>query len=445
MRASHTFFFTLVFTLLLTAACGDDGTPADTGVDTGMMVDSTVDTGSDSGPMGETLTVLVLNGAADDAPIEGVTVEAMSSAGMVMGTTGADGRAALEGVVIDGAAISVSASGMTAATIMNMTAAHLADFSIDGALFMRISPLAPSRELVTISGTVSNGMAEGEWWTVTLDAFLPGYFGMDAMYSVEAPSNEERVAAVLEFDLQNDMRGPRAGRSAVITTGRLATFPASAADATVDIDLAVDALPVLTATGTFPIPAAPHAMHDSGIGYFIVSTRDTNWFLGESGHLSADVDNTRFDYDANWIAPAEATSPVTNYILQEGPINVVTTVDGWPTDGDQDVTFLDVVDIVSPAFGEPLRAGETITANGIDPAHGRVLQVRDESDSDAPFVVWQVASTAGGELSLPPAPANASLGGTLLGGSVFVCEIENPGPDFFCRRTSGSRAFDVEP
>lgn len=441
--------YTVVCTLALVGGlwgCGDDagGTP-DGAVDTGTpdaMADTSVD---DSGPMGEMFSVVVVDPGEEMTPLEGVTVEVSSAAGSYTETTGPDGSAVFASVVVDGAEVSVGATGRVAATWSQLTPAFIADYMVDGALQMPLGRLPDGIPSVTISGAISGGDALGEYWTVTPSPQVEGYFDRGAMYSVRVPPDTDNQAVVLEFDLQLDMFGARAARSADITTGRLVTLPPTAVDATVDVDLSMHALTVQTATGSYPTPPAGHPLSEDGSSFFIVADRShPAWYLGESRHLAANEENTRMDYEANWVQPTEAAAPYIRYIFQDGPLTVVTEVDGWPADGDQAVTYLDVLDVVSPVFGEALGVGDSVAYSGGPAAHPTVLQISEESDSSAPVIIWQIFVPEGRDITLPEAPAGLTVPGTALGGRVTACEVENPGPDFFCRRTSTSRAFDVE-
>jgi len=421
------------------SACGDDSAPGDAGADTAVATDSGADTGVDGGS-GERLTILTTTRGSSGSPIAGVIVSATSSAGTVTGTTGSDGRVVLDGVAIEGATVAASARGFVALTLMNLTSRYVADRTIDGSFALDLDALAPAK--VTISGDISNGMANGAFWVVTPDKAFSTSFEMAPMFAVDVRPAEARVAAVLELGPENRASSLRAGRSRIVTTGRLVGLPASNADATVDIDLAIDALPVHSATGSFPIPAAPHGLHDSGLGDFSVGDSDhPGWYLGITSEISADVDNTQFSYVGSWIAPTEATSPYTRYFLYDGPRGVMTQVDGWPGDGAQAVTFLEAVRVLSPPFGTPLRTGESVSTSSIDPASLTELLIQDESGT-TPRRVWEVVSVDG-DVALPAAPVEADLSGTTFGGLVFVCQVENPGPNSFCRREAWSKVFDV--
>jgi len=223
--------------------------------------------------------------------------------------------------------------------------------------------------------------------------------------------------------------------------GRMISFPASASDTTLDIDLAVDALPVQTASGSFPIPPAPHAFHERGDG--VVSFFDvdhSDWFLGESGIIAADASNTQFDYQANWIAPPEVTRPLTSFLIVSGRRFVRATVDGYPTAGAQAVSFPDALEVVTPEILDPWRVGDVAVMEGL--AAGNELRV-NLSNEDESIPLWNVIIPAGRPVRLPPPPPGG-VGASTLTGRFLACErgpVELRG---FCRRSAQGPSRTVE-
>ncbi|MBX3273745.1 MAG: hypothetical protein KF729_26000 [Sandaracinaceae bacterium] len=218
--------------------------------------------------------------------------------------------------------------------------------------------------------------------------------------------------------------GARAGRNAVITTGRLFSIPATTSEVTLDIDLAVDAQPIHTATGTFPIPTAPHAMHERGAGFFVVqSLVQRGWFLGESGFVEADDANTRFRYEASWMAPSEVTRPITTYSIVADTTSVATTLDGYPAGGDQAVTFLDLIEVTTPDLFTTWRPGEPATVAGLAPTSELLIELSAPPAEPAVQPDWVVIVPRGAPVRLP-APPPGGVGATTLSARPTACERE---------------------
>lgn len=266
--------------------------------------------------------------------------------------------------------------------------------------------------VVTVDGSFLGAQAPGNYFLVQSTAG-PGAFqniGPDYALDVLADTPFDLIATEFSFDYSDKPHG--------IVQDMLgwAVVPADAltADATIDIDFAVDGVAPVVANGTLGRPPAGGPLDAADvIGALYVTPSDPSLYFSQLvGFVSQSwfTDDGRLAFSAEAIHDLFADDEVvTVFTLAGADAGSYLLVEGYPQDGDSAESFLD-----APTLLDLPEYPTLTTPFAWDAAGAQPIQVAIYDASGHSYLVqWPAGAT---ELTIPPLPA----GSTLLTGSRAV-------------------------
>jgi hypothetical protein len=421
------------------AGCGDDdGRPLDSGAGDGGGTDT-------GGSGGEDYSVVVIDG--DGAPRPGALVGFDApGGGRFEETTGADGTATFPGVdwSVGEGTVTVVADGYVPHSHVQITPEVIARDVDPAGNHRLLLAIRQPPERVTIRGTIANPMSIAHRFNV-IPAVVGAtvYNDVGPTWSAEVPVAEPFRLTALEYEFV----GVFGDFTQTIHAATTVESPALTADTTIDLDLATP-ITFQTVDGTLPRPPADHPLSGAD-PYFVVSSfdSDNSEFLGGATAMAPTADGTGVDYTASWFDPGDVTEPLVRFIYSDPPLITQVIVDGFPTAGIQDVTFLVPPDVVTPAFGDALPLHDPITlgaSGGDDIAIG--VAVIDGTES---YIRWAVLVPPGSTtFAVPELPASVPESDVIVAGETYTGRIQlcDRRPDtLVCQRQALGRAFDLTP
>ena len=372
------------------------------------------------------LTVKVVHGLGDPStwPVVAGATAALDAPGgaRVEKQTGDDGRATFTGLdfTLGTAAVTAHAPGFPLASVVGIKEQQ------EDVVVWLWTTNAPA-STVHVSGTAANMASTSHYLLVestnqtAISQLIGPAWGLDV-----APGVPFTIMA-LEFGAGGQTVSRR-GVSQTFYAWLVADHDAVTADTTIDLDLA-QSFASKTAAGSFPLPTRTGSrLLTVGHGYVYVTNLDTDFSVttGFSTLIDVNTGATGFDYTVEWVEVPAITQPLTEYYLSVSTgENAWVIVPGYPTAGAQDIVFIDLPDITTPAdFTTPYPLHDPIAWTAYEQGLGARLIVSGEAG-----VVWTVmAYDDPTSLAVPQAPSTvdvvALLGTIPLGANFQVFHFD---------------------
>jgi hypothetical protein len=413
------------------------------------------DEGDDGGGTG-TLTVLVTGPVEwpdyDPAPVEGALVAFDAPGGArTEATTDAAGHATFDGFDWSAGTASVTAwhEGYGLASLVGLDGS-VEEVTVE---LTNVDPW-PRDGWVEVSGTVLNPPAGALAYNVFATVPSVWYGGAGPGYSLTVPPDTSfTLVATSSGTSQNWLLVDQ--------------DPVTAAT-TVDLDFATPA-PFSSVTGSFPMPTRTDSLLRRGTGQVNVQwSRRPNGhgffervaYIGYATHTpTVSADGNSIEYEIGWTPPSWAVEPATRFNMLAGSgTNMDPSssawVDGYPTEGAQDIVLLDAPRMVtpsSPSDSHPIH--DPIEWELFDTGVQVELQILRENGYYAPLTeLWAIrAPVDATSITVPQLPSGVDyfdvLGSSLLQARVRIVTEAPTEPCYFRMATSMRFILegDVEP
>jgi hypothetical protein len=339
------------------AGCGDDSsTTDDGGVDEiAADVDADADAGveTDDGDVSGMVTVLVsfVDWPGDPVPAAGVVVAFDAPDGARSeGSTGSDGR-----VVFDVEDWSAGTAAATAFAAGRQMVSRVGITEGDDEIELRLNRLGDPAGFVRLSGTATNmpyaDATLGVGASVDSVLYFHTIMTPGADWVVPVPSGSP-CTLLATARTQFAVPGGRGFDGTM--NWAMVEVPAVTSDTVVSLDFVDDAVPPTTVHGSFPFPTRTGTplRGSRSYGWVWNTTKESRMsaYLGDTIRIAATADGTALDYDAHYIVPPDAISPLTCYfVLSDGDAKFqsATCEDGWPLAGPHDPGFLDAPNLLT--------------------------------------------------------------------------------------------------
>ena len=424
---------------VLAFACGDDDGGMDAGrdafpTDDGVPDVPLVDT---SAPMA--ITIRAVGGPEGSAPFEGLRVFVGTT---MVATTDAAGEAQV--MVTPGAPVTVEYVGSM--TTYTSLVAYDDAVPRDGDVY--IVPMLQQRDdldLVTITGTITNALAETTVYVLGADApsAVSSLGGGDPNpdFEVTLPRREGTVALHMGVVVptEDPLPSPRGFHRTIGDVGAIKQVDASMnqTDVVVDADPGADGVTLVSLSGSFSVPSGDE-FFDVASGNVVQRTvRGTASALGGVSRIYFDEATSAFQWEAMQV-PGEAG--VTEFFLSQGPRFSLVSLDGSAVGDQGEIPFFPPPNITSPGFDETVSPGGRVVLESVpSDAYVSLFLINGED------ALWWVLSGNASEIVIPELPAGATV---LVGDDVRFrprfCNATTEG-DPFCRRISFGPAAGAAP
>ncbi|MBW2459785.1 MAG: hypothetical protein JRI68_35165 [Deltaproteobacteria bacterium] len=329
----------LVAGLLVATGCSDDSDTQTTSTGgTGGTTSSGGGEGGDGGQDGgDTLTILVQEW--NGTPIEGAGVAIdVAGADRIEATSDAQGLVTVAD--FDMASLISIIGHQDGWTYSAASAAYVSEtFDVASEpVVLNVTEIEPT--FVTLSGAATNMVDEGHGLDIgTTQPVDLGHQALGPNWSVGVRPNTPFTIFAVEYISGGAL--PQGSSQTFVAWDQLYS-PGVSSDETMTLDFGVTTT-TQTASGSFAQPTN-ESLAVGGWAYVMHSTYDhgRGAFLGASTTTQASQDDTRFDYDVEWIE-IEGHDVVTTYMVRTWtPSNTPkefsgVTVDGPPVGGSQDL------------------------------------------------------------------------------------------------------------
>ncbi|TNF22464.1 MAG: hypothetical protein EP329_28585 [Deltaproteobacteria bacterium] len=273
---------------------------------------------------------------------------------------------------------------------------------------------------------------------VDTDTSPSRFQGPSDHWSVGAARGEPFNWIALEF--HQGSAPPFRGYDQIIDQAAAGVVRRAEMDRTMAINFATTSVPIERTQIAFPAVPTPSAGLSAGVPYVVIADR-SGLTLGYSERLGATALNSEASGGVAWLALESVTEPRTVLLWSASGVESVVLVDGLPSAGTQDVTFLRPPELTSP---DKAKANVALTWTNPEPERHVVIAVlatQGAAEGRAVARVLLPPATTTATLTELGFPEEALAGQRLV--TVATCDLDQA--EGSCRRIATSSPRSIFP